>query len=123
MSRAHSIFSGVVLLTALLLCAATSHARPVSLADASTAPTYLVYLWPHASVTYASGHAGYNCRGGGWFSDVSAYTWRGAAVGAQHWNRAHDLIYWRTRNGRVTFDGITFYNASRSPVLVAGWCE
>lgn len=96
-----------------------AHARAVSLADASYPPTYLVYLYPGASVTYAD--HGENCPGGGFFSDVSAYQWNGHAVGRQHHTELSD--YWPTKSGRVTFDGITFRNRSHRPVLVAGWCE
>lgn len=111
----------------------------VGLADATTAPTYLVYLWPHGSVTYSSGRDGWNCRKGqrlpdgstlkrnGWFSDVSAYAWNGTAIGAQVDYDDYDAwsvrSYWHGAHGHVTFDGITFYNGSNVPVLVAGWCE
>lgn len=101
----------------------TAASHPVSLNDAEAAPTYLVYLWPHAKVTYTYHDGAANCPGGGYFTNVSAYTWRGNAVGPQHWNRIHDLIVWKTHSGRVTFNGITFHNSSRAPVLVAGWCD
>lgn len=88
-----------------------------ALGDARTPPTELAYLQPHASVTYAHGRSGYNCQPRGWFSDMQAYRWNGSAMPAQR--RTRDGYRW----GRVTFDGITFRNGSRAPVLVAGWCE
>lgn len=114
----------LVILALLGVVAGCAHARPVSLSDALSPPTELVFLYPHASVTYAYGREGYNCpREGRYFSDVSAYNWRGDAIGAQRWNRDHTVTYWRNRTGRVTFDGITFRNDSRQFVLVAGWCD
>ena len=124
MSRVHSILTGFILAAALVGTAATAHARPVSLSAALSPPTYLVFLYPHASVTYAYGREGYNCpREGRYFADVSAYAWNGSAIGAQRWTRDRTVTYWRNRTGRVTFDGVTFRNASRQFVLVAGWCD
>lgn len=109
----------LAIVAALLIDPPSSHARAVSLSDSVYPPTYLVYLYPHASVTFAD-VKGYNCPHGGYFSDVSAYSWHGRALGAQRHTTLLDS--WRNRTGRVTFDGITFRNASRSYVLVAGWC-
>lgn len=105
-----------------------AHGKPVGLSQSEVAPTYLTYLWPGASVTYASEDDGYNCvdkhgRGVGWFSDVSAYTWQGKPLSQQQWAQHHTLTFWRAKKGRVTFDGITFRNHTSKPVLVAGWCE
>lgn len=113
--------------------------KPVGLGDAERPPTYLVYLYPHGSVTYASGRDGWNCikhgdvTHDGYFTDVSAYSWRGRAIGPQRWDENGKYSssgapsdYWYVRDhhaGKVTFDGITFENHSRVPVLVAGWCE
>jgi hypothetical protein len=122
-----------VIVAALAFAVPTSHASAkraphaplaVGLFDATTPPQYEVYLGVGASVTYAHGRNGYNCPRGGYFTDVSAYTWRGGSLTVQRWNRDHTLTYWRSQDGgRVTFDGITFRNHSRAPVLVAGWCD
>jgi hypothetical protein len=95
--------------------------RAVGLFDAERPPTYLVYLYPRGSVTLADAH-GYNCKRGGYFTDTSAYTWRGGSLGRQH--SSDTLQWWRSQDGgRVTFDGVTFRNRTPSPVLVAGWCD
>lgn len=120
-------------LVALVACLATALAlagsamastpRAVALSAATSSPTYLTYLYPHAHVTYSRGRDGHNCPRGGFFTDVSAYNWRGGALSPQRWDTI-GLDYWRTPGGhRVTFDGITFTNESRRPVLVAGWCD
>lgn len=103
-------------------------AHPVSLWDATVAPSELAYLKPGKSVTFASEDDGYNCtnakgRGTGWFTDTSAYGWNGEAVGAQRWNADHTVTYWMVAHRRVTFDGITFRNHSKLSVIVAGWCD
>lgn len=103
--------------------------RAVGLFDAISAPSRLRYLRPRQSVTFAYGRAGNNCRRtrhhrAGFFSDVSAYTWRGGSLRPQRWIDSHTVIAWPSQDGgRVTFDGITFRNRTPSPVLVAGWCE
>ena len=132
MRRAVAAIFAALLLTVALTAVAygTAHAatptpRAVSLSEAEVAPTYLVFLYPHASVTYAHGRYGYNCPRGGYFSDVSAYQWNGAALAPQRWDRI-GVDYWNYghgHHGRVTFDGITFRNEGSRPVLVAGWCE
>lgn len=113
-------------LIATVADASVPQARPVALTEARSAPTYLVYLWPHGSVTYATGNDGHNCPGkrGGYFSDVSAYAWNGSALGPQRWDDI-GAYYWHVphHHGRVTFDGSTFNNESRYRVLVAAWCE
>lgn len=118
------------LLIALVISASQAHAsgRPVghavSLSQARSAPTYLTYLWPHGSVTYARGSDGHNCQHGGYFSDVSAYTWKGTQLSDQYWSKRGLFYFWRDDKGkRVTFDGITFRNHTRGRVLVAAWCE
>lgn len=112
-------------LVGLIVASAQAKAaqRAVSLQDARVAPTYLVYLWPHGSVTYARGSDGHNCQHGGFFSDVSAYTWKGGELSDQHWSKHRQLAYWHDDKGkRVTFDGITFRNHTRARVLVGAWC-
>lgn len=116
------------------ILAATAHAKTlttdtpaqaVALSDATTAPTYMTLLRPGASALY-TGRGGYNCPGGSYFTDVSAYTWQGRALGPQRWTRDHTLTYWRVPNHPrqfVTFDGIKFHNDSHRAVLVAGWCD
>lgn len=105
----------------------TWKAHRVGLGDALTPPTVLHYLRPHRSITYTHGRDGHNCPRGGWFSDVSAYAWNGTAIGAQVDYDDYDA--WSVRSaghgahGHVTFDGITFWNGSNVPVLVAAWCE
>jgi hypothetical protein len=99
---------------------AMAAARPVALADASTPPNTLRYVMPGQHVTYPIQCA----NGSGFWSDVSAYRWNGKPLGAQRWSRSALRWVWDDpRGGRVTFDGITFRNRTRSPVLVAGWCE
>lgn len=103
--------------------ASDAHGRAVSLSEARQAPTYLVMLYPGASVSYDPDDGMGNCpHRGGFFSDVSAYDWRGGAIGPQ---RTDDwsVEYWRhPSGGRVTFDGLTFRNRTHRKVLVAGWC-
>lgn len=119
-----------VLLASVSIAQATPTARAVALSDAAVPPTYLVYLWPHGSVTFAREtgrhrRAADNCPRGGYFSDVSAYAWNGAPLAPQRWDRI-GVYYWQLghgHHGRVTFDGITFRNESSRKVLVAGWCE
>jgi len=106
---------------ALLMPAAAAHAapaaQPVKLSDARTAPDYLRALKPGRTVTVTR-----QCPRGGW-SDTSAYRGRGGALGGQRWNADHDRTYWRAAyGGRVTFDGVTFRNATTRTVLVGGWC-
>jgi hypothetical protein len=105
-------------------CAAPAAGRSVSLSDATAAPTYLVYLWPGGTVTYADRH-GENCPSGGYFSDVQAYHWNGSALPyGQRWSARLGVQYWRNEHRRlVTFDGVTFANRTRASVLVAAWCE
>ena len=115
----------IVTLATTLVWVAGAHARPVELSDARVPPTVLAYVGPHDSITFASENDGYNCpASNAWFSEVSAYRWNGGALGDQH--RSAFLDWW-VRPGhphqRVTFDGITFRNHTRIPVLVAGWCE
>lgn len=111
----------VIGLSFALTCglASLAHAdapRAVSLADARTAPVSMTYLYPNQRVSPAQ------C-GSHYFTDTSAYMWRGGALGAQRWNRAHDRTFWRAPyGGRVTFDGVTFVNRTKRGVLVAGWC-
>jgi hypothetical protein len=94
--------------------------RPVALTDATVPPNTLRYLMPGQHVTYPIQCA----NGSGFWSDVSAYRWSGRALGAQRWSRSALRYVWDDpRGGRVTFDGITFRNRTRSPVLVAGWCS
>ncbi len=110
------MFRSLVLSAAVLAVAAPTAdaSRAVSLDDARTAPDALTYLSAGESVSFEA-----PCPGP--FTEASAYGWRGRALGAQR--RTDALTYWRTRTGRVTFDGVTFRNASRRPVLVAGWCS
>lgn len=92
-------------------------AVPVSLNDARSAPSVMAYVRPGGHKAYRS-----NCRAGGKFSDVSAYTWRGGALGAEGFN-GDRIHYWPGFHGYVTWDGRTFRNHTRKRVLVAGWCE
>lgn len=130
---AHVAIFAVLILAAFYAASARAdssprHVRAVGLADALSPPQYIVYLGVGAHVTYArtdKGHVGENCpRTGGYFTDVSAYHWNGTALRAQRWTPDGTVTYWPNSNGRrVTFDGITFTNRTRAPVLVAGWCE
>jgi hypothetical protein len=114
----------VVLIVAVLALAADAafaagenvppqYPRAVTLDDASYPPTFLVYL--------NAGQRSHDIPQG--CSDLSAYRWNGKALGPQHWNRMHDRILWSTRKGRsVVFDGLSFENRTRLPVVVAAWC-
>lgn len=114
---------------ACFACVSSAVAAPraVRLSDARTAPTHLALLAPHARTTlddWQCGRAPVNGSASDrYYSDTSAYGWDGHALGAQRWTRDHTVTYWRTRTGRVTFDGVVFRNHSRRAVLVAGWCE
>ena len=99
---------------AIVPSGAAAHARSVSLTDASSAPSYLRLLQPGSGVTKTR-----QCPRGQFYSDVNAYRWNGHALAPQRWNAAGDVMTW----GRVKFDGITFHNGGRRPVLVAAWCE
>lgn len=132
MNRLTAILLQVVVIVALAAIAASAAATPahaatraVSLADARVAPTYLYYLRAGARVTPRRIDNGRQC-GQGYFADTSAYDWTGGALGAQRWNRDGDRTFWRdprSPHRLVTFDGLTFRNHLRRPVLVAGWCE
>lgn len=107
----------------LASAASRTHSRSVSLSDARFAPSVLVYV--RAGETYTLRHAR-PCkgkRGRSYFTDVSAYTWQGGALGAQTWDAGDEVYAWRAPSGRVAFDGRTFHNETSAPVLVAGWCE
>jgi hypothetical protein len=92
-------------------------AQSVRLTDATVAPSWLRLVQPHRSAAIPLGCA-YR------LSDVSAYRWNGHALGAQRWTADHLVTYWTTRHHRrVTFDGRTFRNRTRSAVIVAAWCE
>ena len=107
------IAAALAVTAALSVPSDASAARAVSLADASAAPSYLRLLAPGEAVTRSR-----QC-GRAYWSDVNAYRWHGGTLAPQRWNRDRTLTRW----GRVTFDGLTFRNGSRSAVLVAGWCE
>jgi hypothetical protein len=118
-----------------VLAASALASRPFAphaptLAEADHAPTHLVYLYPHAVEPMADsfGHTCYgrkaaHVRAGGYYTDVGAYAWNGAALGAQRISADGLRYVWRARGGAVTWDGATWRNHSRVPVLVAGWCE
>lgn len=110
----------VLALVVALVVPAGANARPVSLADARTAPADLALVYPGDAYTPVDDHGYYQCAGAK-FSDVSAYSWRGGKLGDQR--RTRRLTFWRARTGRVTFDGRRFRNRTHRPVLVAGWCE
>jgi hypothetical protein len=102
--------------------------RAVSLADASAPPTMLAYVLPGHAFTPNTDSEGRPCHAhgrAGYFSDASAYRWNGSALGAQHWNASALVYYWHARGhvGAVAYDGLTFRNDTRAPILVAGWCE
>ena len=97
---------------------APGQGRAVALTDASGPPTWLRLLAPGKAT-----HRPRQCPGGAFYSDVHAYRWDGRALGPQRWNTDHDRQTWRGVRGRVTFDGVSFHNGTRRPVLAAGWCE
>lgn len=86
--------------------------KAVSLSDASYPPAYVHLVQP------GKGYVPLYCEG-----EVSAYTWKGGKIGPQRWNKMHDRMFWRGNGGKVWFDGVRWYNSTRSPVLVAGWCN
>ena len=99
--------AAIAALAALALPTSAS-ARAVALTDATAAPSYVRVLAPGASVTKTR-----QCPRGARWSDVNAYRGNGRALASQR----------RSAWGRVTFEGVTFRNAERFAVLVAGWCE
>lgn len=107
----------LVIILASTIGAADASARAVSLADATVAPTVLRLVAPHhtASVPLACAYS---------LTDVSAYRWNGNPLSAQRWTTDGTVTYWATvHHRRVTFDGRTFRNGARVPVLVAAWCD
>jgi hypothetical protein len=111
------IRAAVLAVTMLTPGLAANAAQPVVLSDAAVSPTWLRLVQPHRSAAIPLGCA-YRA------SDVSAYRWNGHALGAQRWTADHLVTYWTTRHHRrVTFDGVTFRNRTRSAVIVAAWCE
>ena len=107
--------------------ASTMQARPVTLAQAEVAPTFMSNLGPGNYVDAGDPATGYQCATdealNGYFTDTSAYTWRGGALSGQTWNADHTVTMWRDKAGRaVTFDGIRFRNHTNHMVIVAGWC-
>lgn len=115
-------------LSAILIVAVGCHAsavmaaptaRAVPLAAATEAPAMLRYLMPGQHETRVI-----QCPNAVHWTNVSAYRWNGRALGAQRWSANALRDVWDDpRGGRVTFDGITFRNRTRAPVLVAGWCD
>lgn len=105
-----------------------AQARPVTLAMANTPPTFLSNLGPGNYVDAGDPATGFACAQdevlNGYFTDTSAYTWKGAALSGQRWNADRTVTYWRDRSGRsVTFDGVRFRNHTNHAVMVAGWCQ
>jgi hypothetical protein len=95
-------------------------ARNVPLSQATTPPRFLRLLRPGRKVTRGKRR---QC-GRSFWTETHAYHWNGDTLGEQTWNRADDRTRWADpRGGRVVFDGVTFRNRTRSPVLVAGWCS
>jgi len=92
-------------------------ARPVGLADARSAPQTILYVRPGGRYDTLDGVS--QCKGGGYWTEVSAYGWRGDALPAQRWTDHRTLMTW----GRVTFDGVTVTNGYRHAILFAGWCS
>lgn len=124
---------GTLVFIAAVLFATVSVAqaspRAVSLSDARTPPTALAIVRPHHAYMPPADNEGRPCglgvRHHGYFSDVSAYQWTGAALAPQRWDRI-GVYYWNIghgHHGRVTYDGLMWRNESRRTVLVAGWCE
>jgi hypothetical protein len=68
--------------------------RAVGLFDATQPPTDMVYLYPGARVTLADTR-GYDCARHTYFTDVSAYTWRGGSLLPQRWDKRADVDYLR----------------------------
>lgn len=85
-------------------------AHRVTLADASSPPTRLLYLRPGRTRCIAPRLA-YG------MSDVQAYRWNGRALPAQRYSRDGLTILW----GRVAFDGVCWQNGTRQPILAAVW--
>jgi hypothetical protein len=102
---------------ALALSALALAAQPVSMSDATYPADFHARVRPGASVTVER-----QC-GAGFFTETSAYRSNGGALAGQRWTADETLTYWRGRHGRVTFDGVTFKNGTRAPVVVAGWCS
>lgn len=112
------------------LASAATPARSVSLSDARIAPSWVAVVKPGRFVTPPTNRKGQPCKGRkgrrAFFSDVSAYTGTGGALGPQYDTTSYGdpFIAWDSpRGGSVGYDGLTFYNATEAPVLVAGWCD
>jgi hypothetical protein len=126
-------FLASLILTCTVLVGSAHAARSVSLRDASRPPTYMAYVdVDHTATPYAARvHGGKPCKYAdgtrGYYSDVSVYTWTGGAMGAQRWDASWSRYTWqergRSRGYRASYDGLTFYNGTSRPVIVAAWCE
>lgn len=129
----------VAAMVALLLCPPALPGVPVSMAMADAPTGTLTLPVPHAPtlgdatspprmLVMVPAHDAWQvlrqCDGKrmGFYTNVQAYTWSGGGL-VQRWTRDKTLTYWRIGHGRVTFDGLTWHNESRRPVLVAGWCD
>lgn len=122
---------------AFLACGLASDAMASSapnIQQASEPPTFMAYLLPGQEVTpprairdREAGRPCFNTRTGrrGYFSDVQAYHWDGRGFAPQRWDDDLPGWYWQPKGWKraVWYDGLTFGNATRHPVLVAGWCE
>lgn len=108
--------------------------RAVSLSDARSAPSRVMYVRAGRSVDVMRqcGRKRADARGARFFTDVHAYRWNGAPLAAQVWDDtlpgwswSDTRDPWRDAAGyprAVGFDGLTVYNGTRRPILFAGWC-
>lgn len=116
---------------ATLACVPVAHAYgppsgpygvPVSMAQASMHADGSAMLKPGAHVTFSHPCNVTPALGAG-FTETSAYTRTGGALGGQHRHGAR--IAWHGVRGAVTYDRHTgtFRNGTVRSVIVAGWCS
>lgn len=115
--QAFAVLATLAVCTIAMPAVSRADPRPMgpTLEMARSAPQTLRYLKAHTAVTITR-----QCPRGHYWTELSAYTWRGGRLPAQV---RHGGVNSREQWGRVTFDGITWRNHYNHPVLVAGWCS
>lgn len=110
----------ITVLVYLVPAAASAASEPINLGAPITA-SYFKILQPGESVTKNA-----QCPRDARWVVVSAYrAGKPGPLGHPQWDRRRTVKTWRGINpsgGRVAFNGRTFHNTTRGPVLVAGWC-
>lgn len=106
--------------------------QPVALSEAD-APTWVAIVPARGHATPRTREAtGQPCARTahgrtyyGYATDAQTYGPTGAPYAAQRWDAREAVWYWHAhgRTRAVSYDGLTFFNPTRAPVLVALWCE